>query len=273
MQNLWSPGGKETTHINRGTDFDTTPARLLALVLPLLLSLSLSSSSSPPSAGSLSVAAWSFNSCSSVTCGWWPGKTVPLPVSVAQQQPRFLRDRQQTEQHSGGDDCGDPVFMWMVTQPVVPSGWNVLQLSAQTDESSVELVLTSWVWHDHSLIQVRTVLSHILPIQQFRFSAVYRALQLSQMSYRHFMLLTSRSNLQGTRKSMQQRRTVTPYWPPAGVLCSNSCKWKYTPVCLTISGPCSRWSRRQQTQEQKISVCDNCITFWATCKRERFSLY
>lgn len=93
-----------------------------------------------------------------VTCGWWPGKTVPLPVKVAQWQPRFLRDGRQTEQHSGGDVCVEPVFMWMVTlfysQYFLQDEtytWG-LQITAQTDESSVELVLTSWVWHDKSLI-------------------------------------------------------------------------------------------------------------------------
>lgn len=154
---MWSPGGKETTHINRGTDFYTTPSCLLTLALPLLLSLSLSSSSSPPSAFSFSFAAWSSQL---FRCYLWmvTRETVPLPVKVAQWQPRFLRDGRQTEQHSGGDVCVEPVFMWMVTlfysQYFLQDEtytWG-LQITAQTDESSVELVLTSWVWHDKSLI-------------------------------------------------------------------------------------------------------------------------
>lgn len=107
---------------------------------------------------SLSPSQREVHSCSVVTCGWWPGKTVPLPVRVVQWQPRFLRDGRQTEQHSGGDVCVEPVFMWMVTlfysQYFLQDEtytWG-LQITAQTDESSVELVLTSWVWHDKSLI-------------------------------------------------------------------------------------------------------------------------
>lgn len=151
---MWSPGGKETTHINRGTDFDTTPSCLLTLALlgfchfPSLRLLHLRQRSLSPSQREVH------------SCYLWmvTRETVPLPVKVAQWQPRFLRDGRQTEQHSGGDVCVEPVFMWMVTlfysQYFLQDEtytWG-LQITAQTDESSVELVLTSWVWHDKSLI-------------------------------------------------------------------------------------------------------------------------
>lgn len=124
---MWSPGGKETTHINRGTDFDTTPSCLLTLALPLLLSLSLSSSSSPPSAFSFSFAAWSSQlfRCylwmvtrenSATSCqGCAMAATLPSR-RAADWTAQWRRRVCWTSLHVDGD-----TFL----QPVFPSGWNV----------------------------------------------------------------------------------------------------------------------------------------------------